>query len=238
MAANADPAYDVAVIKPAPPEEQHPIWNLTAPEFHATGMSAAELIKIVYGVRGRQLINTAPWVADSKFDITAKPDTPGHPSEEQTRVMIRKLLADRFHLVCHTGTQDFPALVMTLDPKGPHPKPSDPDLNSHNVMLYQQDGSDIVLHLTGTDMPFFLKTLMDRYRDKQIVDQTGLTGVFDITLRISGAASKTETGSGGTEDEIGVAYIAAAEKAGFKFTSKKAPIPVVIIDHIEPPTPN
>ena len=238
MAASADPAYEVAVIKPAPPEEQHPIWNLTAAEFRATGMSAAELIKIVYGVRGRQLINMAPWVADSKFDITARPDTPGRPSEDQTRVMVQKLLADRFHLVCHTGTQDFPALVMTLDPKGPRPTPSDPDLTNHNVMLYQQDGADIVLHLSGTDMPFFLKTLMDRYRDKQIVDQTGLTGIFDITLRIAGAASKTETGSGGTEDEIGVAYISAAEKAGFKFVSKKAPIPVVIIDHIDPPTPN
>ncbi len=157
MAANADPAYDVAIIKPAPPEEQHPIWNIQAPEFHATGMSAAELIKLVYKIRGRQILNMPPWVADSKFDITAKPDPPGVPSEDQSRIMIRKLLSERFHLICHTGTQDFPALVMTLDPKGPRPKPSDPDLNSHNVMLFQQDGGDIVLHLIGADMQFFPK---------------------------------------------------------------------------------
>ncbi len=77
---------------------------------------------------------------------------------------------------------------------------------------------------------------MDRYRDKQIVDQTGLTGTFDITLRIP--ANAAVTGSGGTEDEEGINYIAAAEKAGFKFVSKKAPLPVVVIDHIDPPTPN
>jgi hypothetical protein len=29
-----------------------------------------------------------------------------------------------------------------------------------------------------------------------------------------------------------------AQRAGFKFVSRKEPIPVVIIDHIAPPTPN
>lgn len=76
MASNADPAYEVAVIKPALPEEQHPIWNMHTAEFHATGTSAAELIKMVYKIRGRQILNMPPWVEDSKFDITAKPDTP------------------------------------------------------------------------------------------------------------------------------------------------------------------
>jgi uncharacterized protein (TIGR03435 family) len=237
MAADADPAYEVAVIKPAPPEEQHPVYNLTGPEFHATGTSAGELIKIVYKIRGRQIINMAPWVADSKFDITAKPDTPGTASEDQTRIMVRKLLVDRFHLVCHTGTQDFPSLAMTLDPKGPRPTPSDPDLGGHNSIIGRQEGGEVVMHLTGATMQFFLKTLMDRYRDKQIVDETGLTGTYDITLRLPVAAMQG-IGDGGAEEETGSDYIAAAEKAGFKFVSRKEALPVVIIDHIDTPTPN
>jgi len=237
MAANADPSYEVAVIKPALPEEQHPIWNLTSSEFHATGTSAAELIKIVYKIRGRQILNAPPWVEQNKYDITAKPDTPGTPSEDQSRVMIRKLLADRFHLVCHTGTQDYSVLVMTLDPKGPRPTPSDPSFNSHNGMFLHQESGDFVLHLSGASMPFFLKTLMDRYRDQQIVDETGLTGIYDITLRLPPAALQG-IGDGGAEDEVGSDYIAAAEKAGFKFQSRKTPIPVVIVDHIDPPSPN
>ena len=237
MAADADPAYEVATIKPAPPEEVHPSYDLQARDFHATGTSAAELIKIVYKIRGRQIISMPSWVVDSKFDIAAKPDTPGVPSEDQTRVMVRKLLVERFHLVCHTGTQDFPALVMTLNPKGPRPTPSDPDFNSHNGMFMRQDGGDFVLQLSGATMPFFLKTLMDRYRDKQIVDETGLTSAYDITLRLPPAALQG-IGDGGPEEEVGTDYIAAAEKAGFKFTSKKAPLPVIIIDHIDPPTPN
>ena len=40
------------------------------------------------------------------------------------------------------------------------------------------------------------------------------------------------------EDERGNAMVIAAEHATFKFVSKKAPLPIVIIDHIDPPTPN
>jgi uncharacterized protein (TIGR03435 family) len=151
--------------------------------------------------------------------------------------MISKLLAERFHLVCHTSMQDYPVLVMTLDPQGPRPTPSDPDFNSRNGIFLRQENGDAVLHLSSIPMPFFLKTLMDRYRDKQIVDETGLTGIYDITLRLPPAALQG-SGDGGAEDEVGSDYIGAAEKAGFKFQSRKAPIPVVIIDHIDPPTPN
>jgi uncharacterized protein (TIGR03435 family) len=237
MDANADPAYEVAIIKPAPPEEQHPTWNLTALEFHATGMSAGELIKIVYKIRGRQILNMPPWVADTKFDITAKPDTPGVPTEDQTRIMIRKLLTERFHLVCHPGTQDFPVLSMTLDPKGPLPTSADPNFKGNNDIYIRQEGGEYLLKLSGTTMPFFLKTLMDRYRDKQIVDHTGLTGTYDIMLHLPLAALQG-IGDGGAEDEVGSDYIAAAQKAGFKFASKKEPIPAVVIDHIDLPTPN
>jgi uncharacterized protein (TIGR03435 family) len=236
MAADADPSYEVATIKPATPEEVHPIFDLQAAEFRTTGTSAAELIKIVYKIRGRQVIGGPSWLEDSKFDITAKSDTPGIPSEDQTRVMVRKLLTERFHLVCHTGQQLYPALALTLDPKGPRPTPSDPNFNLQGGAMGRQEGGDTVLHFSGITMQAFLKVLMDRFRDKQVVDETGLTGTYDITLRIP--ANLASTGNGGTEDEVGIAYIAAAEKAGFKIVSKKAPLPVVIIDHIDPPTPN
>ena len=52
---------------------------MRTPEFHATGTNAAELIKMVYKIRGRQIMNAPPWVEADKFDITAKPDPPGVP---------------------------------------------------------------------------------------------------------------------------------------------------------------
>jgi hypothetical protein len=50
MAANADPSFEVATIKPAKPEEAHALFDLHARQFNATGMTATELIEIAYNV--------------------------------------------------------------------------------------------------------------------------------------------------------------------------------------------
>lgn len=232
MAADADPSYDVATIKPATADEQHPIFNLRSHNFTATGTSAKELIKTAWNIRGRQVIGGPPWLDDKKFDIVAEPDTPGLPSEQQSRVMVHKLLTERFHLVAHSLQQPYPVLALTLDPTGPPPTPSDPKFRDLN-MFGQRDGDDIVLHITGATISQMLGFIMNTFQARQLVDETGLTGTYNITLRIEGL------GQGPVSDEdFGTALVQAAAHAGFKFVSKKEPLTVVVIDHIDPPTPN
>lgn len=238
MAANADPSYEVSTIKPATPDEQHPIFDLRSHKFTATGTSAKELIKIAYNLRGRQVLGGPSWLEENKFDILAEPDTPGVPSEDQTRVMVRKLLVERFHLVCHTGQQDYPVMALTLDPKGPRPTPADPNYNLHGNVIGHVDGGDLIYQFSGATMQQFLSLIMNFFQDKQLVDETGLTGTYDITLRLPLAVFQSPNADKGVEDERGNALVMATEKAGFKFVNKKAPLSVVFIDHIDPPTPN
>jgi uncharacterized protein (TIGR03435 family) len=233
MAANADPAYEVATIKPATPEEAHALFDLHVRRFSATGTSAIELIKIAWNVRGRQVIGAPPGLNDRKYDIVAEPDTPGLPSEAQSRVMVRKLLVERFHLVAHTDTQLYPVLALTLDPKAPRPVPADPNFSGNGGMSGRRDGDDFVLQFSGTTIPQMLAFMMNTFQDKQLVDETGLTGIYNITLRIEGLTQGPVT-----SDDVGVALIQAAQHAGFKFIAKKESLPVVVIDHIDPPTPN
>jgi uncharacterized protein (TIGR03435 family) len=66
---------------------------------------------------------------------------------------------------------------------------------------------------------------------------TGLTGSYDFALNIplsdlQGPAAQSDP------DAQGDAFIAAAKQIGFRFNSKKEPLPVVVIDHIDRPTPN
>lgn len=235
MAADADPSYEVATIKPATADEQHPIFDLRSHRFTATGTSAKESIKVVWNIRGRQVIGGPPWLEDKKFDIVAEPDTPGRPSEEQSRVMIRKLLVERFHLVAHTEQQDYPVLALTLDPKGPRPTPSDPRYSDNIIILQGRDGDDIVAHFYDATIPQMLDVIMNTFQARQLVDETGLTGTWNITLRIAGVAQGTGPVS---DEEFGTALVQAAQQAGFKFVSKKEPLFVVVVDHIDPPTPN
>jgi uncharacterized protein (TIGR03435 family) len=238
MAADADPSYEVATIKPSTPDEQHPIFNLRAHRFNATGTSAKELIKVAWNIRGRQVIGGPPWLEDKKYDIVAEPDTPGLPSEEQSRAMVRKLLIERFHLVAHTGQQDYPVLALTLDPKAPRPVPSDPNFNPSGAMSFRRDGDDVVLQFSGTTIQQMLAFIMNTFQNRQLVDETGLSGAYNVTLRIALLAPSAANSGQVSSDDVGSALVEAAQHAGFKFISKKEPLPVVIIDHIELPTPN
>jgi uncharacterized protein (TIGR03435 family) len=233
MAANADPSFEVATIKPTGPDENNTLFDLHARKFSTQHTSAKELIKIAYNVRGRQVLGGPPWLEDRKYDIVAEPDTPGKPSEAQNRVMVHKLLNERFHLVSHTEQQDFPVLALTLDPKAPRPTPSDPNLKGNGGMFGRRDGDDIVLQFSGSTIPQVLAFIMNTFQDKQLIDETGLTGTYDITLRLVGLAQGQIT-----SDDQGRALVLAAQQAGFKFTAKKAPLTVVVVDHIDPPTPN
>jgi uncharacterized protein (TIGR03435 family) len=233
MAANADPSYEVATIKPASPDAQHSLYDLHARDLNGTGFTATELIKIAYNVRGRQVLGGPSWLNQTRYDIVAKPDTPGQPSEDQTRLMVRKLLTERFHLVSHTAQQDYPVLALTLDPKAPRPTPTDPKLNANSGMYGRRDGEDLVLQLTGTTIHDFIGFVMNTFQSKQLVDETGLTGTYDITLRVADIAQ-----GHASDDDIGNALVLAAQHAGFKLVSRKAPLSVVVVDHIDPPTPN
>jgi uncharacterized protein (TIGR03435 family) len=235
MAANADPSFDVATIKPAKLDEQHALFDLHARQFNATGMTATELIKVAYNVRGRQVLGGPPWLNDTRYDVVAEPDTPGLPSEDQTRSMVHKLLIERFHLVSHAGQQDYPVMALTLDPKGPPPKPSDASVNPNGGISGHRDGDDIVIQFSGA-IHDLLAWMMNTFQDKQLVDETGLTGNYDVTLRLAGMAAAQNGGV--SSDDYGNALVLAAQHAGFKLINKKAPLPTVIVDHIDLPTPN
>jgi uncharacterized protein (TIGR03435 family) len=85
----------------------------------------------------------------------------------------------------------------------------------------------------GTTIHDLLAFVMNTFQNKQLVDETGLTGIYDISLRIAGAAQGPMS-----DDDIGNALVLAAQHAGFKFVSKKEPLSVVVVDRIDPPTPN
>jgi uncharacterized protein (TIGR03435 family) len=232
MAADADPSYEVATIKPSNPDLQHSLYDLHARDLNGTGFTATELIKIAYNIRGRQVLGGPSWLNQTRYDIVAKPDAPGQPSVDQTRSMVHKLLIERFHLVSHTSQQEYPVLALTLDPKRPPPTPSDPKVNSSG-MFAKRDGEDLVLTITATTMHDLIGFVMNTFQAKQLVDETGLKGTYDITLRVAGVAQGRAT-----DEEIGNALVIAAEHAGFKLVPRKGLLPVVIVEHIDPPTPN
>jgi uncharacterized protein (TIGR03435 family) len=65
------------------------------------------------------------------------------------------------------------------------------------------------------------------------VDRTGLTGQYDFDLHFEPMDSAT-----GTESNDPDFFTAVQDQLGLKLQATHASVPVLVVDHVDPPTPN
>ncbi len=118
MSATADPSFEVATIKPSAHDANWGISRRTR-LFQARGNTVADLIQFAYQVRQRQIDGGPSWMNALRFDVTGEPDAPGLPSMDQERLMLRKLLAERFGFRVHIVQKDFPVYALVVDKSPP-----------------------------------------------------------------------------------------------------------------------
>ena len=115
MDPNAKPQFEVATIKPSDPNR--PGWGIG---INPSGMlstlntTLADLIKFGYDLHPKQVVNAPAWFDTEKFDLSAKPDTPGMPSLPQMRAMMQQLIVDRFGLKFHNDKRELQAYAITV----------------------------------------------------------------------------------------------------------------------------
>ena len=99
MAADADPTFLVATIKPGDPEAQtNGGIGIRGRNLSAHNVTLKDMLMYAFDLQVKQIAGEPTWADKDRFDIAAVPDAEGRPSFEQTKSMCRKLLADRFGL--------------------------------------------------------------------------------------------------------------------------------------------
>jgi bla regulator protein BlaR1 len=96
--------------------------------FSGTNVRLISYIYFAYNITGNQFQLLMPqlpkWVIEDRFDIQARAD--GNPTKDQTRLMLRHLLGDRFKLAMHYETRQLPVFALALATPGklgPHIQP-------------------------------------------------------------------------------------------------------------------
>src|SRR6185437_8339564 len=115
MDSNAKPEFEVATIKQSDPNRRG--WGIGVNRsgmLNTLNTTLADLIKFTYDLHPKQVIGAPAWFDSEKFDVSAKPDTPGIPTVKQMQVMLRKLLADRFSLAFHQDKKELSAYAITV----------------------------------------------------------------------------------------------------------------------------
>jgi uncharacterized protein (TIGR03435 family) len=237
MAAGADPSFDVATIKPSDPAEQG--WTIRqgnggANVLTTVNTTLADLIAFAYNVHARQVTGGPSWMDSDKFDITAKPDTPGIPSMPQMQTMLKKLLADRFQLALHHDKKELSVYVLTAAKTGPKVAKSQ---STGKVPGIAMTGPRTlgVMNCTMTEFAQFLPIRVLNAVDRPVVDQTGLTDRYDFQLKWTpdnaGAAAP------GPDDPPDL-FTAVQQQLGLKLEAVRTPVDVLVIDKAEKPSAN
>jgi uncharacterized protein (TIGR03435 family) len=185
-------------------------------------------IRWAYRVQDFQMSGPG-WLNEVWFDINAK--TAGPAKEAEIRKMLQDLLAERFKLTIHRENKEMETLVLTEGKGGnklqPVEKEGSPSFRTGKMSLTGQGA-------TLSQLTEFLS----REMHYPVIDQTGLQGRFNYTLDINAYVTeemmKTASQSGGPPpDAPSIIAQALQAQLGLKMSSKRAPIEIIVIDHVE-----
>jgi len=228
-------------------------------QFRAQNASVRTLIRYAYGqigsngaiVRSLELERVAggpAWMDDQGFDIEARMDGTG--SDPVARMaMLQSLLADRFALRVRREARELPVYAMVPARADRRPGPDLHQVTDACAPIVDSRSREPVPcavrtgpgRLTGHGVAMAaVATYLTPVVGRIVIDRTGLTGRFDVALRF---AITTDAGlpeakaAARVGDDLSI-FTAVQEQLGLRLEATRAPVDLVVIDHIERPTEN
>ncbi|HEX4006395.1 MAG TPA: TIGR03435 family protein [Acidobacteriaceae bacterium] len=257
------PEFAVASIKPDKSGTMGVRLMFGPDGFTGTNIPLKLLIREAYGVNDDQISGAPDWTDTTRFDIDAKVDSADVAAMkdltfDQRKQMVAALLVDRFALKIHTETKDLPVYALVIGKGGSKlhaAKPGDTYPNGLKGPDGEHGGAGMIMfnasgQLTAQGVPLSnLLRILSQQTGRTVVDKTGLTGNFDFTLQLPpmhgpmamphAPGDKPPGADEGADDNTGPSIFTAVEdQLGLKLESQKAPLPLIVIDHVEQPSEN
>ena len=223
------PTFEVASVKPAPPEADPNTGGWSIPSvgrFTATHVSLALLIQLAYDVDDSQIANKPGWLETNLYDVAAEPEEGIHLTRDELRPRLQDLLQQRFHLAAHAEMRSSSGYALVVAKGGPHLTPTKGDHFAGfriNVSPGQMRGANWSIPQLAKYLTFAAGF--------PVVDQTGITGSYDIDFRYN---PKPDANSG-----LPSLDVALKQAAGLLLKPQRVPVETILIDSVDKvPTAN
>jgi uncharacterized protein (TIGR03435 family) len=159
--------------------------------------------------------------------------------------MLQTLLADRFKVVLRRDSREVPDYVLTLAKSGPKLTPAkDGDVVpwKSGYRFNKDKNGEIVGSLNGVKAPMNeLVYSLQEVTGRPVMDQTGITGVFNYRVEYtpleSGLAAALGIAMTGSPSYPSL-FTALEEQLGLKLAPGKTPLEVLVIERAEKPSEN
>jgi uncharacterized protein (TIGR03435 family) len=224
-------------------------------EFQAANVTLRALMQEAYQVQANQIVGPPELLDSGAFDVQvklAKADTmpPSLQDMREARSALQKLLADRVKLVFHTETRDLSTysllvadngskLQPTLSPETDETKGPGPGRMGTKQMRMQRGGDEVYgIGAQGISTDDLAQQL-SRQLGTPVVNKTGLKGRYDFNLHWNDAATGSSRNEASSESASEPSlFTAIQDQLGLKLEPRKAPMDVLVIDHVEQPATN
>jgi uncharacterized protein (TIGR03435 family) len=237
------PAFDVATIKPAPPDDRGGRYIVMqgGHQFVAKNYTLKRMVSAAYNLTLKAISGGPDWTDSDTYDIRAV--TPGEerPPLDQQMLMLQTLLTDRFKLSFHREPKEFAVYLLTTLKNGSNLKESTAPPDQPSELINQvYPGEKIRLPARNATMAQFASMLQRGVFDRPVLDKTELTGKYDFDLEWTYDDSQF----GGIlpaikpENADKPNLFAALQQMGLKLEPSRAAIDTIVIDRVQRPSEN
>ena len=141
----------------------------------------------------------------------------------------------------HHDKRELSAFVLTVGKDGSKLKPAQPNGNLHGIGV-QPAKSGAMMFANNSPIPAYTSFLQSLVLDRPVVDQTGLTGKYDLTVTFTaddslfnGQPLEFPEAAEGVEAAPRF-FDAIQQQLGLKLTAEKTQVDVLAIDYVEKPS--
>jgi bla regulator protein BlaR1 len=251
------PQFEVASIKPAALDARGMfVGPGPGGGISMSDVSLKQLIAIAWRVQAFQISGGPLWVDSVHYDVVGKPEA--EPKEGEILPMLQSLLKDRFQLTFHRATKELLiySLVLArkdskLGPRLTKSKDGDctpPDPSTRRPQTGKPACEQMTINanrMTAVSLPIANLTLMlSRRLGRTIVDKTGLTGNFNMSLEWASVETRAtllpmDAPAAQAPDPAEPSiFTALQEQLGLKLESQNGPVETLIIERAEKPSEN
>ena len=241
--------FDVVSVKMHIPENGDVKMQLLPEGVRLGNLPLQDLIVQAYGlVLTDQIVGLPNWANSERFDIEAKVASADVAAFkkltlDQVRLMGRPILTDRFRFASHEEKQILAHYALVIAKGGSKLQLStmtndDPNARTGVLGMRHASNNRGINELTarGITMDRLASVLSQQGLGRVVLDNTGLTDRYDF--RLTWAPDSVAADPNPTDTAGPSIFTAVSEQLGLRLESQKGPVPVLVIDHIEAPSPN
>jgi uncharacterized protein (TIGR03435 family) len=213
------PSFEVASVKVTPADSlgYTSISPFGSARFTATNVTLELLIEMAFGVEASKISGEPGWLGSDHYDVSAKAEGEQGLAYEQWKPRLQQLLAQRFKLAIHHEMKDSQGYALVVAKGGPKLQKSAGPAAQGYILPGGLRASNASLDS--------LASMLASPTGRPVVNKTKIKGTYDIQLNYAP--------EGAADSPLPSIFTALQEQLGLKLEALKAPVEMLVIDHVE-----